>query len=167
MEGFGVGNENASATQAVLLTTIQEATSRLASMHSPYSLQPNLLTSALLCLILAISFAWHLGSALEPEAKMYRLAADVFNDSAIILDCLSPALDTNLRVVTLCLSGCLKALCGVAAGGSKAALSVHFTKTGNVGELNAKDSSQETVLGLIGMLVGSSTCACYIILTII
>ena len=32
-----------------------------------------------------------LGTALEPECKMYRLAADIFNDAAMILDCLSPA----------------------------------------------------------------------------
>lgn len=86
---------------------------------------------------------------------MYRLAADVFNDSAIVLDCLSPALPSNIRIGALCLSGSLRALCGVAAGGAKAALSVHFSRAGNVGELNAKDSSQETVIGLLGMLVSS------------
>jgi len=86
---------------------------------------------------------------------MYRLLADIVNDLAIVLDCLSPALPTNLRLAALCASGCLRAICGVCAGGSKAALSVHFAKAGNVGELNAKDSSQETVVGLLGMLVGS------------
>jgi len=84
---------------------------------------------------------------------MYRLAADVFNDCAIIIDCLCPALPYNYRVVALCLSGVLRSLCGVSAGGAKAALSAHFAKTGNVAELNAKDSSQETVIGLLGMLV--------------
>ncbi|KAF3906986.1 hypothetical protein ABW21_db0204732 [Orbilia brochopaga] len=39
--------------------------------------------------------------------------------------------------------------------GSKAQLSVHFAKWGNVAELNAKDSSQETVISLMGMLAGS------------
>jgi len=86
---------------------------------------------------------------------MYRLLADIVNDLAIVLDCLSPALPTNVRLAALCASGCLRAICGVCAGGSKAALSIHFSKAGNVGELNAKDSSQETVVGLLGMLVGS------------
>jgi len=35
------------------------------------------------------------------------------------------------------LSSALRALCGVAAGSSKASLSAHFAKWGNLGELNA------------------------------
>lgn len=69
----------------------------------------------------------------------------------------------------------LRSLCGVAAGsmspcflinrdlntkywnftGAKASLSAHFATQGNLGELNAKDSSQETVISLLGMLVGT------------
>jgi hypothetical protein len=73
----------------------------------------------------------------------------------MILDCLSPALPRGLiRVSILSLSGVLRALCGVSAGAAKASLSVHFARSGNVGELNAKDASQETVISLLGMLVG-------------
>ncbi|KAI5118239.1 hypothetical protein M0805_008875 [Coniferiporia weirii] len=133
LEGFGVGDENASSTNAVLLSVVQDATGRLAT----------------------IFFAWKWGPAFAPEAKMYRLAADVFNDSAFILDCLSPALPSRLRVAALCLSGALRAVCGVCGGGAKSALSVHFARAGNVSELNAKDASQETVIGLLGMLCGS------------
>lgn len=82
-------------------------------------------------------FAHRLGTSLEPECKMYRLAADVLNDSALIFDCLSPALPKRLRVVVLAFSSVLRALCGVAAGSSKASLSSHFAKWGNLGELNA------------------------------
>lgn len=71
----------------------------------------------------------------------------------MVMDCLSPALPKYIRVFSLCLSGSLRALCGVAAGGAKATLSIHFAKMNNVGDLNAKDSSQETVIGLLGMLV--------------
>jgi len=68
---------------------------------------------------------------------MYRLAADIFNDSAMILDCLSPALPKASRVVLLSLSSVLRSLCGIAAGSSKASLSAHFATQGNLGELNA------------------------------
>lgn len=68
---------------------------------------------------------------------MYRLAADIFNDTAMVLDCLSPALSKGPRVVLLSFSSVLRALCGVAAGSSKASLSAHFAKRGNLGELNA------------------------------
>ena len=86
---------------------------------------------------------------------MYRLLADILNDIAFVLDCLSPVFPKAIRVVILSFSSVLRALCGVAAGSAKASLSAHFAKWGNLGELNAKDSSQETVISLLGMLVGS------------
>lgn len=85
---------------------------------------------------------------------MYRLLADVFNDMAMLLECLSPLLPSrSMRLVILCAASVGKALCGVAAGSAKASLSSHFAKQGNLGELNAKDASQETVISLMGMLV--------------
>lgn len=87
--------------------------------------------------VATILFAHRFGSALEPECKMYRLSADIFNDSAMILDCLSPAFPKPIRVGVLGASSVLRALCGVAAGSSKASLSAHFAKWGNLGELNA------------------------------
>ncbi|TVY44262.1 RUS1 family protein-like protein [Lachnellula subtilissima] len=141
--GIGVGDSHASPTAALLLSVLQESMGRIAT----------------------ILFAHRLGTSLEPECKMYRLAADIFNDSAMILDCLSPALPKASRVVLLSLSSVLRSLCGVAAGSSKASLSAHFATQGNLGELNAviraklmpckKDSSQETIISLLGMLVGS------------
>jgi hypothetical protein len=87
--------------------------------------------------IATILFAHRLGTALEPECKMYRLAADVFNDTAMILDCLSPAFPKPFRVLVLSFSSVLRSLCGVCAGSAKASLSAHFAKKGNLGELNA------------------------------
>ncbi|GBE89158.1 predicted protein [Sparassis crispa] len=153
LEGHGVGNASASATHAIFLTVIQDVFGRLTTVIAGY----------------------YLGTSLFPEAKTYRLLADIFNDAAILLDALSPHLtsvsislrypfvsygsSSYLRVVSLCLSGTFRALCGVVAGGSKAALTVHFATSGNrigdVGDLNAKDGSKETVLALLGMLGGT------------
>lgn len=89
---------------------------------------------------------------------------------AIVLDVLSPQLDklahtftgrdfgSGIRIAALCLSGCSRALCGIVAGGSKAAVTMHFASdsaigSGDIGDLNAKDSSKETVLALVGLLV--------------
>ncbi|KAL8996412.1 MAG: hypothetical protein Q9169_004060 [Polycauliona sp. 2 TL-2023] len=116
--GVGVGDASASPTTALLLSILQESTGRVAT----------------------IVFADRLGTSLEPECKMYRLAADVFNDAAMLLDCLSPALPRTPRVILLSSSSMLRALCGVAAGSSKASLSAHFAKWGNLGELNAAGS---------------------------
>jgi len=89
---------------------------------------------------------------------------------AIVLDVLSPQLDkllhaftgrdsgSGIRIAALCLSGSFRALCGIVAGGSKAAVTMHFASdsvigSGDIGDLNAKDSSKETVLALAGLLV--------------
>ncbi|KAI9061637.1 DUF647-domain-containing protein, partial [Trametes sanguinea] len=153
LQGHGVGNASASATNAIFLTVLQDVFSRVTTVIAGY----------------------YLGTSLYPEAKMYRLLADVLNDAAIVCDTLSPHLahislslqypfltpasDSALRVVALCLSGAFRALCGAVAGGSKAALTVHFAtageKPGDVGDLSAKDGSKETVLALFGMLCGS------------
>ncbi|KAI9874273.1 MAG: hypothetical protein M1830_009939 [Pleopsidium flavum] len=133
LQGVGVGDASASPTAALLLSVLQDSMGRIAT----------------------ILFAHKLGSSLEPECKMYRLAADILNDTAMILDCLSPALPKVPRVVLLSFSSILRALCGVCAGSSKASLSAHFARWGNLGELNAKDSSQETIISLMGMLAGS------------
>lgn len=112
----------------------------------------------------AIIGAYYLGTFLVPEAKTYRFLADVLNDLAVIIDMFSPILGNFLfpgaRALGLCTSAALRALCGVVAGGSKAAITLHFatpsTGMGDVGDLNAKDGSKETVLALAGMLVSAS-----------
>ncbi|KAF2035451.1 DUF647-domain-containing protein [Setomelanomma holmii] len=111
----GVGDASASPTAALLLSVLQESMGRIAT----------------------ILFAHRLGTALEPECKMYRLAADIFNDTAMILDCLSPAFPKPFRVLVLSFSSVLRSLCGVCAGSAKASLSAHFARKGNLGELNA------------------------------
>jgi hypothetical protein len=98
-------------------------------------------------------------SALEPECKKYRYIADLVNDSALVFDCLSPLYpgSQNTKIFLLCMSGLLRSICGVMAGGSRAALTQHFTDPvrGSIADVNAKDQSQETVITLVGMLAGS------------
>lgn len=113
--GVGVGNASASPTAALLLSILQESVGRVGT----------------------ILFAHRLGTTLEPECKMYRLAADVFNDAGMVLDCISPAVPPIPRVGILACASLLRALCGVAAGSAKASLSAHFARWGNLGELNA------------------------------
>ncbi|KAG7097887.1 hypothetical protein E1B28_005200 [Marasmius oreades] len=150
LEGYGVGNASASATDALLLSVLQDIIGRLTTILAAY----------------------YYGSSLMPEAKTYRFLADILIDLAIALDTLSPVLASfpaflmlariipiPFRVYTLCLSSSLRALCGIAAGGSKTAITIHFATpvegAGDLGDLSAKDSSKETVLGLFGMLLGT------------
>ena len=122
LSSVGVGDASASPTAALLLSVVQDSVGRLAT----------------------IAFAHKVGLALEPECKTWRLAADIFNDTAMVLDCASPALPKPLRIAVLTMAGVLRALCGVAAGSSKASLSKHFAKWGNLGELNAVSKGFET-----------------------
>lgn len=135
MVGVGVGDASASPTAALLLSVIQESMGRIAT----------------------ILFAHSLGTSLEPECKMYRLAADVFNDTAMVFDCFSLALPKALRVILLSFSSVLRALCGVAAGSSKASLSAHFAKWGNLGELNAVRAPRQLSQGKKHHLTFSTT----------
>ncbi|KAJ3504466.1 hypothetical protein NLJ89_g7919 [Agrocybe chaxingu] len=141
LQGFGVGDPTATPTGALLLTILQDVCSRLTTIFSAHIF----------------------GSSLYPEAKTYRLLADILNDTAVILDTLSPWFHTlsipGLRIFSLCLSAAFKSLCGICAGGSKAAIAIHFSTPlagkGDIGDLNAKDASKETVLALFGMLLGT------------
>ncbi|TQS32174.1 hypothetical protein Golomagni_07519, partial [Golovinomyces magnicellulatus] len=133
LKGLGVGDANSSATFALLLTILKDAMSRVAT----------------------IVFAHRFGLQIEPDAKRYRFLADLFNDSAFFLELYSPYLTPWGKVAALSIGEALRALCGVAAGASKAALSVHFAKHDNLAELNAKEASQETAVGLVGLLVGT------------
>ncbi|WYZ43408.1 hypothetical protein EsH8_VI_001107 [Colletotrichum jinshuiense] len=133
LQGLGVGDANSSATYALLLTILKDGISRVAT----------------------IVFAYRFGLVIEPECKRYRFLADIFNDSAFFLDLFSPYFDPWTKVSALVLAEALRAMCGVAAGASKAALSKHFARRNNLSELNAKEASQETAVGLVGLLVGS------------
>jgi hypothetical protein len=133
LQGLGVGDASSSATFALLLTILKDMTSRVAT----------------------IAFAHRFGLAIEPDAKRYRFLADFFNDAAFFMELASPLLGPWAKVGVLALGEALRAMCGVAAGASKAALSAHFAKFDNLAELNAKESSQETAVGLMGLLVGT------------
>ncbi|KAF9237788.1 DUF647-domain-containing protein, partial [Melanogaster broomeanus] len=151
LEGVGVGNASASATHALLLTVLKDAFSRLTTIIAAY----------------------YFGTSLYPETKTFRFLADVVNDASVVLDTIVPYIGAitlsgswstiptgaTLQIITLCLSGAFRALCGLVAGGSKAALTNHFASPlagkGDVGEVSAKDASRETVVGLSGMLLGT------------
>ncbi|PHH82712.1 hypothetical protein CDD82_5067 [Ophiocordyceps australis] len=133
LKGLGVGDADSSATYALLLTIFKDAVSRIAT----------------------IVFAHRFGLVIEPEAKRYRFLADLLNDTAFFIELYSPYFVSWTKVLALCTAEALRAICGVAAGASKAALSLHFAKQDNLSELNAKEASQETAVGLVGLLVGT------------
>ena len=133
LRGLGVGDAGSSATFALLLTILKDVVSRLST----------------------IIFAHRYGLAIAPEAKQYRFLADLLNDTAFFIELASPWLDGSSKALALAFGQALRGVCGVSAGASKAALSVHFARFDNLAELNAKEASQETAVGLLGLAAGT------------
>ncbi|KXH28045.1 hypothetical protein CNYM01_03645 [Colletotrichum nymphaeae SA-01] len=132
-QGLGVGDSLASPTGAMLIQVTRESMGRLAT----------------------ITFAHLFATSIEAECKAYRMACDLLTDTAMVLDCASPYFPQEARFLVLCLSSILYSASGVVGNASKSSLSGHFAKWNNLGELNAKDASQETAISLIGMLTGT------------
>jgi hypothetical protein len=129
---LGVGSADATTALAINLSILQTTISNISS----------------------ILFAHRFATSIAQDVKFYRFFADIVNDTAFVLDVLSPSLPQYARIPALCVASACRSICGVAGGASKAVLSSHFATRDNIGELNAKDGSQETVVNLIGMWVG-------------
>ena len=88
--------------------------------------------------------------------KEFRLLADLTNDIALCIDISMPYLAVKKRtlIVYSALSAICKSMCGMAGGASKSSISAHFAMQGNMADINAKEQTQETLITLIGMLIG-------------
>ncbi|KAJ3347587.1 hypothetical protein HDU83_001946 [Entophlyctis luteolus] len=103
-----------------------------------------------------ILFAWRVSFFLDADCKQWRFYADILNDAARFIEFAAPVFVSKPWFpVSACLATLLKALCGVTGGSTKAALSQHFAITNNMADLHAKEGSQETVVGMIGMIGGA------------
>ncbi|XP_074874965.1 RUS family member 1 isoform X4 [Buteo buteo] len=103
-------------------------------------------------MVTRITFAWLQGTRLDCEAKQWRLAADVLNDAALVLELLAPAWP-RAGPALLALAAAAKCIVGVAGGATRAALAVHQARRDNVADVAAKDGSQETLVNGAGLLL--------------
>lgn len=92
---------------------------------------------------------------LDSDAKTWRFAADLFNDAALLLDLATVHLPKTWFVPIACFATVMRALTGVAGGSSRSGITAHFALMDNIGDVSAKDSAQETVVSLFGMLCGT------------
>lgn len=103
-------------------------------------------------MVTRIAFASIQGSALDCEAKQWRLAADVINDAALLLELSAPAWPGAAPLV-LAGAAAARSVVGVAGGATRAAIAVHQARRDNAAEVAAKDGSQETVVNALGLLL--------------
>lgn len=131
--GVGVGEAGASAASA----TVQWLARDMVSMAS------------------SVAFAHGYGARFGGDVKKYRLFADVINDAGLTLQLLSPLAPGPYGFLAAQSLGCVcTALCGVAAGSTRAAISQHFARNGDVADLHAKEGVQENVVTLVGIALG-------------
>ncbi len=138
LTGLGLGSASASALSATLALMLKEGASHLASL----------------------AFAYAVASSLDSEVRFWRLAADVANDVGLGLELAAPAAGARWFLPLTCLANACKAVCGVAAGATRTAISAHFAgglaRQGGalVAEVAAKEGTQETAVTLLGLLLG-------------
>jgi len=101
-------------------------------------------------------FAGLASKSFGQNAKQWRLFADAINNVGITIEVLAPAVSARRPLFLLCLSiaSICRALCGVAAGATNAAISEHFgSKRGNIAEVASKNGAQHTAVSLFCLLI--------------
>ncbi|CAG0918584.1 unnamed protein product [Notodromas monacha] len=128
--GAGVGDENATALGATLSWLLKDGCGHMGR----------------------IVFAWWKGYDLDCNSKQWRLFADVANDLASIMFLLSGAFPW-LYTPILCIGSVIRALVGVAGAATRVAVTQHQALRDNLGDVSAKDGSQETLVNLSALIV--------------
>lgn len=132
LEAAGVGDSTATAASAAMQWALRDGTGMVGGLV----------------------FSYVASQHLDTHVKEFRLFADVINDVAMTLDMLAPYAKPDWRLMILSLSTIGKTLCGMAAGATKGRITQHFSRHGNMADLGAKESTQETLVSLLGMIGG-------------
>ena len=105
-------------------------------------------------LIGGLVFSYQVSSVLDSHVKEFRFFADLINNVGLTLDMLAPYFGKNHLLLVSSCAGLCKTLCGLSAGATKSSLTQHFAIDGNMADVTAKESTQETFVSLLGMLLG-------------
>ena len=129
--GVGVGNPSASPFLAAIAWVLKDGMGMIGSL----------------------TLAYYASSSFEAYTKEWRLLADVLNNIGLTFDLLC-SLAPELSQWFLVASSISKASCGLVAGATKARISAHFAREGHLADVNAKESTQEIAVALLGMILG-------------
>jgi hypothetical protein len=140
LEGVGIGD-----AEAVAVATAASATAQFVLRDVVGSLG-------------AVLFAASRGGSFDAYAKQWRFFADCANNLGMLLELLAPTIGAiygqTAFFLVACLGSLARALCGVAGGASRVALTRHFARAHNAADVAAKEGSQETAASVIGSLIG-------------
>ncbi|KAL4717489.1 hypothetical protein ACJJTC_000638 [Scirpophaga incertulas] len=129
LRGVGVGDSAATPLAATITWVIKDGCGHMAR----------------------ILFAFSHGTHLDAYSKKWRLYADTLNDAAMCIEIALP-LFKNYTTFALCISTIMKAIVGVAGGATRIAMTQHHAIRGNMADVSAKDSAQETAVNLIASI---------------
>jgi Vitamin B6 photo-protection and homoeostasis len=137
LQASGVGDATASAMSAALAWAIRDG----------------------IGMVGGLVFSYVASDSFDIHVKEFRLFADIINDVGLTLDMLAPHFATVSTTIQwpmyiLCLSTFCKVMCGMSAGATKGRITQHFAVRGNMADLTAKESTQETLVSLLGMIGG-------------
>lgn len=129
LRGVGVGDTNATPLAATITWVLKDGCGHIGR----------------------ILFAFSHGTFLDAYSKKWRLYADTLNDAAMCIEIALPMF-RNYTTFALCVSTVMKAIVGVAGGATRVAMTQHHAIRGNMADVSAKDSAQETAVNLIASL---------------
>jgi hypothetical protein len=101
----------------------------------------------------SLTLAYYCVDSFEQYTKEWRLMADLLNNIGLIFDLLCSVFPQHYKLFII-ISSVSKSCCGLIAGSTKARISAHFANKGHLADVNAKESTQETAIALIGLLLG-------------
>jgi len=131
LEGMGVGDAGTTALAATIQWIIRDGASMVGGLV----------------------FTSLVSANFSKNVKTWRLFADLVNNAALTLDMVAPMF-RRYFLVLICASSVLKALCGVSAGATGAAITEHLSERNNIAEVGAKNGAQGTAVSLAGLAVG-------------
>lgn len=148
LSATGVGNAHATAMSAAMTWAVRDGLGMIGGLLFSYIASPYF----------------------DSYVKEFRLLADISNDIGLTLDMALPwllrqrwtssllilnsdYLPSSYLVLTSSSMLC-KVVCGMAAGATKGNITDHFAITGNRADCQAKESTQETLVSLVGMCCG-------------
>lgn len=105
-------------------------------------------------IVSSLLFAYRFTPYFDAYPSSFRLVADSLCNVGLLLNMSLGLLPSKYFIFITSLASICFGCLGIAAGATKSKISAHLAKGGHLGDLIAKESTQESAITLIGMLLG-------------
>lgn len=132
LRAYGVGDSQASSLSATITWVLRDG----------------------IAMVSNIVYTYYLSDKFCENIKSWRFMADILNDLGYLIDCVAVLVTKEYFIYFAALAAAVKSTVGVTGQSTKFSLTMHFSKWNNESDLSAKDSAQETLVNLVGMVFG-------------